>query len=64
MKYRIEAGIDNIFNFVDRTPHGLHLGTTTPGTTIYATFTVRFSKGKKTSNKFNSNLKQKDYEED
>lgn len=64
MKYRLEAGIDNIFNFVDRTPHGLHLGTTTPGTTIYATFTIKFSKGKKASNKFNTNLKQRNYEED
>ena len=54
--YRLEAGIDNIFNYVDRTPHGLHLGTTTPGTTIYASLTVRFAKGKKTNNKFNSNL--------
>ena len=54
--YRLEAGIDNIFNYVDRTPHGLHLGTTTPGTTIYAQLTIRFAKGKKTNNKFNSNL--------
>lgn len=54
--YRLEAGIDNIFNYVDRTPHGLHLGTTTPGTTIYASLTIRFAKGKKTNNKFNSNL--------
>ena len=54
--YRLEASIDNIFNYVDRTPHGLHLGTTTPGTTIYASLTVRFAKGKKTNNKFNSNL--------
>lgn len=54
--YRLEAGIDNIFNYVDRTPHGLHLGTTTPGTTVYASLTIRFAKGKKTNNKFNSNL--------
>ena len=33
---RLEAGIDNIFNYIDKTPHGLHLGTTTPGTTVYA----------------------------
>lgn len=64
MSYSIEAGVDNIFNYVDRTPHGLHLGTNTPGTTIYAKFTIKFSKGKKTSNKFNSNVKQSDYEED
>ena len=56
MSYRLEAGVDNIFNYVDKTPHGRHLGTTTPGTTIYASFTIKFSKGKKTNNKFNSNL--------
>ncbi len=64
MGYSLEAGIDNIFNYVDRTPHGLHLGTTTPGTTIYAKFTIKFSKGKRTSNKFNSNLKQNYYDEE
>lgn len=63
MTYRIEAGVDNIFNYVDRTYHGLHLGTTTPGTTIYASLVVRFSKGKKISNKINSNIKQRSHEE-
>ena len=56
--FRVEAGIDNLFDYVDRTYHGLHLGTTTPGRTIYGTLTVRFAQGKKlkfTSNdKFNS----------
>ena len=55
--FRLEAGVDNIFNYVDRTPHGLHLGTTTPGRTVYATLTIRFAQGKKlrfTNNKFNS----------
>lgn len=47
MTYRLEAGVDNIFNYVDRTPHGLHLGSTTPGTTVYCTFTIRFAQGKK-----------------
>ena len=47
MTYRLEAGIDNIFNFVDRTPHGLHLGTTSPGRTVYGTFTIRFAQGRK-----------------
>ena len=56
MSYRVEAGIDNLFNYVDRTPHGLHLGTTTPGRTVYATLQVRFLQGKKvklTNNKLN-----------
>jgi len=57
MSYRIEAGIDNIFNYIDKTPHGLHLGTTTPGTTIYASLTVRFSQGKKLKNSYKSNFK-------
>lgn len=65
MKYRIEAGIDNIFNYRDTTPHGQHLGTTTSGRTLYATFTVKFNSGKslniKTSNKI---LKQENNEED
>lgn len=63
MTYRVEAGVDNIFNYRDTTPHGLHLGTTTPGTTLYASLTIRFSKGKKTSTKLNNNLNQKQNEE-
>ena len=47
VSYRLEAGIDNIFNYVDRTYHGLHVGITTPGTTIFASFAVKFSQGKK-----------------
>ena len=64
--YRLEAGIDNILNYCDRTPHGLHLGTTTPGRTVYATLTVRLKKGKRikfNNTKFNSN-KQQQNEED
>ena len=63
--FQIEAGIDNIFNYVDRTYHGLHLGTTTPGRTIYGTLTIRFAQGKKlrfTNNK--SNFKTSNNEED
>ena len=48
--FRIEAGVDNLFNYVDKTPHGLHLGTTTPGTTVYASLTIRFNQGKKITN--------------
>ena len=53
---RLEAGIDNIFNYVDRTPHGLHLGTTTPGTTFYVALTLRFRSGKRIG-KFNNTIK-------
>lgn len=45
-RFTVEAGVDNIFNYVDRTPHGLHLGTTTPGTTVYLSLFVQFNKGK------------------
>ena len=58
--WRIEAGCDNIFNYVDRTPHGLHLGTTTPGRTFYAGITVRFNHGgkvEKLKDTINSNYK-------
>lgn len=61
---RLEAGVDNIFNYVDRTPHGLHLGTTTPGTTIYASFTLRFKQGKNKFQTFKTNSKQTYNEED
>ena len=63
LTYRLEAGVDNVFNYVDRTYHGLHLGTTTPGTTIFASFSIRFSQGKKTSTKFNHSLNSSNYEE-
>ena len=53
---KIEAGMDNVFNYCDRTPHGLHLGTTTPGRTIYASLTVRLNQGKKLTNKYKSNF--------
>lgn len=64
LNYRVEAGIDNIFNYIDRTPHGLHLGTNTPGTTFYATLSVRFSQGKKLINKIKSNLSNRNNDED
>ena len=61
---RIEAGVDNIFNYVDRTPHGLHLGTTTPGRTVYASLTLRWNKGKKLTNKYKSNFNTRENEQD
>ena len=62
--WRIDAGIDNIFNYCDRTSHGLHLGTTTPGRTVYASLTVRFNQGKKLTNKYKSNFNSKENETD
>ncbi len=67
MTFKIEAGVDNIFDYIDRTPHGLHLGTTSPGRTVYATLTVNFNHGKKlkfsNNNKFNSNYKNNNEED-
>ena len=65
MAYRLEAGVDNLFNYCDRTPHGLHLGTMTPGRTVYASLTVRFAKGKKVKHEKDTitNLNSNDYEE-
>ena len=64
--FRVEAGLDNIFDYVDTTPHGLHLGTTTPGRTVYATLTVRFAHGKnlKFTNNKKSNFKTNENETD
>lgn len=47
MSYRVELGVDNIFNFVDRTMHPYHLGTNSPGTTVFANFIIRFNQGNK-----------------
>lgn len=47
LAYRLEVGVDNIFNYVDRTMHPYHLGTNSPGTTVFANFTIRFNQGKK-----------------
>ncbi len=47
LAYRLEIGVDNIFNYTDRTMRPYHLGTNSPGTTVYATFRIQFRKGKK-----------------
>ena len=61
---RLEAGIDNIFDYCDRTYHGLHLGTTSPGRTVYASLTVRFNQGKQLTNNYKSNSKQQSNNEE
>ena len=61
---RVEAGVDNILGYVDRTPHGLHLGTTTPGRTVYASLTVRLNQGRKLTNKYKSNFNSRESETD
>ncbi len=47
MTWRFEAGIDNILDYKETTPHGLHYGTTSPGRTFYCTLSLKFSKGRK-----------------
>ena len=56
--------MDNIFDYVDRTPHGLHLGTNTPGRTFYVSLTVKLNKGKNLTNKYKSNINTKENEQD
>ena len=51
MAWRVEAGIDNILDYKETTPHGLHYGTTTPGRTIYCTLSLKFSNGRKMNTK-------------
>ena len=41
-KLDMNVGIDNIFDYVDRTPFGTNRGTTSPGRTYYASLTVKF----------------------
>lgn len=41
-KLDINAGVDNIFNYVDRTPFGRNRGTSNPGRTLYLSVNVRF----------------------
>ena len=43
---RVEIGVDNIFNYVDRTMHPFHRGTNSPGTTVFAALSLRFNQGK------------------
>lgn len=62
--WRIEAGMDNIFDYVDRTPHGLHLGTTTPGRTVYVSVNMKLNRGKKLTNKYKTNLNLQNNEQD
>lgn len=61
MTFRLEVGVDNIFNYCDTTAHPYHLGTTSAGRTYYATFTIKFNKGKHITTK---TFKQQDNDED
>lgn len=59
VKYHVELGMDNIFNYKDTTMHPYHLGTTTAGRTAFISFAVKFIQGKKINNNNNNKQKQK-----
>lgn len=63
LSYKVELGVDNIFNYRDTTMHPYHLGTTTGGTSVYVSFAVKFNKGKKITNHYYKQNKN-DNEED
>ena len=46
----LELGVDNIFNYVDRTMRPYHLGNNTSGTTVHVTFGIKFNYGKRVKN--------------
>ena len=63
LTYRLEFGVDNIFNYVDRTMRPYHLGNNTSGTTVYGTFGIKFNYGKKVKNNILSTKQHSNDEE-
>lgn len=64
LAYRVELGVDNIFNYVDRTMRPYHLGNNTSGTTVYGTFSIRFNYGKRVKKHILSTKSKNNNEED
>ena len=64
LAYRLEVGVDNIFNFVDRTMRPYHLGNNTSGTTVYGTFSIKFNYGKRVKKHILSTKQKISNEED
>lgn len=64
VSYRLEVGVDNLLGYVDRTMHPYHLGTNTPGRTVYAAVSIRFQRGKKISTNLFTNQNTNKDEED
>ena len=64
LAYRLEFGVDNIFNYVDRTMHPYHLGNNTSGTTVYGTFSIKFNYGKSVKHNNLLTKSNSNYEED
>ena len=63
LAYRLEVGVDNIFNYVDRTMHPYHLGNNTSGTTVYGTFGIKFNYGKRVKNNISTTKQNFNHEE-
>ena len=61
--YKVELGVDNIFNYVDRTMHPYHLGNNTSGTTVYGSFAIKFNYGKRVKTNILSTKKNLNDEE-
>ena len=61
---RLEAGIDNIFNYIDRTMRPYHLGNNTPGTTLYGKVVIKFNYGNHVKQYHLSTKQKNNYEED
>lgn len=64
LAYRLEFGVDNIFNYVDRTMHPYHLGNNTPGTTMYGSVAIKFNYGKRFKNNILTTKQNINNEED
>ncbi|MFT4223823.1 TonB-dependent receptor plug domain-containing protein [Dysgonomonas sp.] len=47
VKLDMNIGVDNIFNYIDRTPLGHNRGTTSPGRNYYASVTIKFQNSDK-----------------
>ena len=64
LAYKLELGIDNIFNYVDRTMRPYHLGSNTSGTTVHATLNIKLNYGKRVKNNILSTKSNLNNEED
>ena len=64
LAYRVELGVDNIFNYVDRTMRPYHLGNNTSGTTVYGTLSISFNYGKRVKQQILSTKQKSNDEED
>ena len=64
MAYTVQLGVDNIFNYVDRTMHPYHLGNNTSGATLYGSVAIKFNYGKRVKQHTISTKQKTNNEED